>query len=80
MDMSRIVGFDFGCLPGQNHAKPLDPGTRDLRIHPYTSQGQENFRRLKCVYNRVGNVYIYIYVKFIYIHIHGTPPERHLLS
>ena len=36
--MSSIGGFDFVCLPGQNHAKLLDSGTCDLRIHPYTSQ------------------------------------------
>ena len=37
--MSRTVGFDFVCLPRQNHAKLRDSGTCDLGIHPYTPRG-----------------------------------------
>ena len=37
--MSRTVGFEFVCLPGQTHAKLLDSGTCALRIHPCTFRG-----------------------------------------
>ena len=37
--MSRIVGYDSVCLPGQNHATLLDSGTCDLRTRPYTYRG-----------------------------------------
>ena len=68
MDMSRIFGFDFVCLPGQNHAKLLDSGTFDLKTHPYISRPgfftpKALFRRPKCVDNRgVANICKYVYV------------------
>ena len=61
--MSRIVGFDFVCLPSHNHAKLLDSGTCDLGIQPYTSRGLGfPHQKLYSEGPKGGSIYMYIYI------------------